>query len=275
LGRADLHSHSICSDGVLSPAELLDVASKARLGAFSITDHDSIDAYRNLPADRPELDLIVGVEISAFHDGGEIHILGYFVDLDDPGLTGLLGRMAASRRERAGRILDRLGAVGIRFPAQERSRLLSIPCVGRPHIARALVGSGTAATRRDAFNRYLVPGTPGFERKADLPAAREVVEIITRAGGVAVWAHPGTDCLIDPRPLALLQSCGLAGLEAYHPSHTRGGAQSLATLARRRGLVSTGGSDFHGDGREGARVGDVAVGTEVVELLARRRGRVS
>jgi 3',5'-nucleoside bisphosphate phosphatase len=259
----------------LSPAELVSAAREARLAVLSITDHDSLDAYCSLPEGPLGVELVVGVEISAFHDGGEIHILGYFVDPDDAELSSLLDRMVRARRERALRIVDKLSAAGVRFSRTEVDRLMSNKLVGRPHIARAMVENGTVSTRKEAFSRYLTPGTPGYERRPDLPSAKETVSIIARAGGVSVWAHPGTNCMIDPTPLVELQQFGLAGLEVHHPRHSSGEGVALATFARQRGLVATGGSDFHGDGREGVLVGDYAVGTEVVELLARRRGRLT
>jgi len=245
------------------------------LDAFSITDHESLEAYDQLPDPPLGLALIVGVEISAFHDGGEIHLLGYFVNPDDPRLSKLLTRMVRTRRERALRILDRLALVGVRFSQGELDRLMSNKLLGRPHIARAMVENGAVSTRKEAFARYLTPGTPGYERRPDLPSAREALSIIAQAGGVSVWAHPGTECMIDPTPLVELQQYGLSGLEAYHPRHSSGEGAALATFARQRGLIPTGGSDFHGDGREGALVGDYAVGTEVIELLARHRGRLA
>jgi predicted metal-dependent phosphoesterase TrpH len=263
------------SDGLLEPAALVAAAREASLSALSITDHDTLDAYRDLDGSDPGVRLVVGTELSAFHDGGEIHILGYFVDPDHAGLNSIVERAARSRRARADRMLARLAAAGVRIPDEERARILDNRRVGRPHIARAVVAAGAAATTREAFNRFLVPGTPAYERKPDLPSAGEVLRAIAAAGGVAAWAHPGTDCLIDAGPLRQLQDAGLAGLEAYHPRHSRGEMESLAQLARRRGLIATGGSDFHGDGREGARVGDHAVPVEVIDELAQRRGRGS
>ncbi|MBI4859021.1 MAG: PHP domain-containing protein [Candidatus Riflebacteria bacterium] len=274
MGKADLHSHSTCSDGVLKPAELVEAARRARLSVLSITDHDSVDAYRDLPSTGPGLELVVGVEISVFHDGGEIHVLGYFVDPACPELASLLARMSRARQERAARILDRLAAAGIELPPERRAPLLANPHVGRPHIARALVEAGAVASRREAFRRFLVPGAPGYERRSDLPSGHEALKIIATAGGVGVWAHPGTDCMIDSGPLTELERSGLRGLEAFHPSHTRGEMESLALFARRRGLIVTGGSDFHGDGREGAKVGDCAVDAAVVKRLEVHRGRM-
>jgi predicted metal-dependent phosphoesterase TrpH len=273
LGRADLHSHTTYSDGLYSPTELLDAAKKAGLSALSITDHDTLEAYRHLPAAPWGLNIVIGLEISAYHEGGEIHILAYFVNPEQPELVHLLDRLATARILRAERILTRLSAAGVELSAQARADLLSQNRVGRPHIARALVQSGVAHSRADAFRRFLTPGTPGYERRADLPDAGEVLGVIRCAGGVGVWAHPGADVMTDARGLSRLQSFGLAGIEAYHPSHSTGEREALAKFAKRRGLVATGGSDFHGDGREGAKVGDHGVALEVLDQLAGYQGR--
>jgi predicted metal-dependent phosphoesterase TrpH len=273
LGRADLHTHTTYSDGLHSPAEILAAAQKARLAALSITDHDTLEAYRHLPAVPEGLDLVTGLEISAYHEGGEIHILAYFVNPEQPELVHLLDRLGRARVDRTERILTRLSAAGVELSSEARAGLLQQNRVGRPHIARALVQSGVVATRGEAFKRYLTPGTPGYERRADLPPASEVLATIAVSGGVGVWAHPGADVMTDARGLSHLQSFGLAGLEAYHPSHSTGERDALAKFAKRRGLVATGGSDFHGDGREGAKVGDHCVGLDVLDQLAGYRGR--
>jgi predicted metal-dependent phosphoesterase TrpH len=273
VGRADLHSHTNLSDGLLSPSELLEAARRARLAALAITDHDTLDAHRSLPPGDHGFEIITGIEFSAFHDGHEMHVLAYFVDPDHPAMTTLVDRSIAARQSRARRILMRLEQNGIQLPAADVEALLASNRVGRPHIARAMVAAKVVGTTTEAFRRYLTPGTPGYERRPDLPAAAEVIAAVRDAGGVAVWAHPGTDCLIDARATGQLQDAGLAGLEAYHPRHSRGEMEKLALFAKRRGLVATGGSDFHGDGREGAKVGDHGVGLDVLDQLKDRRGR--
>lgn len=274
MGRADLHSHTNLSDGLLSPDELIHEARRAGVTVLSITDHDTLDAYAQLPAADLGLELVVGLELSAFHDGSETHILGYFVDCAAPELTRLIERASGARVARAKRMLKRLEEAGISIPAEKMAQLLANNRVGRPHLARALVEAGLVPTQKDAFKRYLTPGTPGYERRPDLPGGPETVRAIVAAGGAAVLAHPGTDCLADARALDELVHAGLAGLEVYHPRHTRSETESLARFAQRRGLVATGGSDYHGEGREGARVGDRTVGAAVVdELRARTRKR--
>jgi predicted metal-dependent phosphoesterase TrpH len=272
VGRADLHSHTNLSDGLLSPDELIREACRAGVEVLSITDHDTLDAYAHLPAGDLGVELVMGLELSAFHDGSETHILGYFVDPKAPALVSLIERSVEGRLSRARRILERLEAAGVRIPDDKKHDLFANNRVGRPHIARAMVDAGVVASVKDAFKKWLTPGMPGYERRPDLPDGKETVRAIVAAGGAAVLAHPGNDCLADPRPVDELIGAGLAGLEVYHPRHTRSETESLARFASGRGLVATGGSDYHGEGREGARLGDRCVGTDVVDVLRRRAG---
>jgi len=275
LGRADLHSHTTLSDGLLSPSELLDAARRAGVSILSITDHDTLAAYDELPPGDLGLELVMGLELSAFHDGSEVHILGYFVDPASPPLAALVERAVAGRIARARRILERLAAAGVRIPEERQTELLANNRVGRPHIARAMVQAGAVGSTKEAFRFWLTPGTPGYERRPDLPDGREAVRAIVAAGGVASLAHPGTDVMFDPKPLDELIGAGLAGLEVHHPRHSRSETEKLERFARGRGLVPTGGSDFHGEGKEGTRLGEVGVGQDTVDALLRARRRAA
>lgn len=273
MPNADLHSHTTLSDGLLKPVELLASALAAGVKVLSITDHDTCDAYAELQGD-VGLTLVKGVELSAFHDGHEVHVLGYFVDPEAPALATILSRAVAARLSRARRILERLEAAGAKIPGDLAAELLTNHRVGRPHIARAMVRAGLVASTKDAFRAWLVPGMPGYERRPDLPDAREAVRAIVAAGGVASLAHPGSDCISNSRPLQLLIDAGLKGLEVYHPRHSKGEITRLEHFRIAKGLIATGGSDFHGEGREGARLGDTGVGLAVIEELSRFRQAV-
>lgn len=254
------------SDGLLKPAELVGAALKAKVPVLSITDHDTLDAYRELDGD-VGLQLVRGVELSAFHDGHEVHVLGYFVDPEAPQLVSLVGRAVEGRLARARRMLGRLEEAGVKIPADLQAELMSNHRVGRPHIARAMVKAGVVGSTKEAFRFWLTPGMPGYERRPDLPDAKEAVRAIVAAGGVASLAHPGTGCISEPRPFQELVDAGMRGLEVYHPSHSRSEVGQLERFAKERGLVPTGGSDFHGEGREGAAVGDTGIDLFVLEKL--------
>jgi len=242
----DLHSHTTASDGLLSPAALLDAAAAAGLTVLAITDHDTtagfVDAARLLAA-RP-LELVPGIEISAVHDGRDVHLLGYFLDPSSPRLTEFLERQRIDRRRRVLEMTDRLTSLGHPVDPdpilQAASRGRS---VGRPQIADALVAAGHVRSREEAFHRFLEHGGPAFvPRRGASPL--DVVRIIHEAGGLASLAHPGVyqrDHLIEA-----LAAEGLDALEARHADHEPAVEEHYRRIAERLGLLVTGGSDFHG-----------------------------
>ena len=243
----DLHSHTTASDGVLSPAALLDAAAAAGLTILAITDHDTTTGYleaARLPR-RPALELIPGIEISAVHDGRDVHVLGYFLDPVSASLTEFLDRQRSDRRRRVVEMAERLSALGrpidatgiVNAAARGRS-------VGRPQVADALVAAGHVRSRDEAFDRFLEYGGPAYvPRRGASPAA--VIRIIHDAGGLASLAHPGVhdrDHLIDA-----LATEGLDAIEARHSDHDSQTEMRYRRTAARLGLLVTGGSDFHGD----------------------------
>ena len=244
----DLHSHTTASDGWLSPAALLDAAAAAGLTVLSITDHDTIAGYldaRRLLGGRA-LELVPGIEISAVHEGRDVHVLGYFVDPAASRLTDFLDRQRSDRRRRVVEMTDRLSSLGRPvdprpiLEAAERGR-----SVGRPQVADALVAAGHVRSRDEAFRRFLEAGAPAYvPRRGASP--REVVSIIHDARGLASLAHPGVhhrDHLIEE-----LAAAGLDAIEARHSDHDPGTEARYRRTAARLGLLVTGGSDFHGNG---------------------------
>lgn len=242
----DLHSHTTASDGVLSPAALLDAAAAAHLTVLAITDHDTIAGYLDaarLPGGRP-LELVAAIEISAVHDGRDVHVLGYFLDPSSSRLMEFLETQRGDRRRRVLEMTDRLRALGHAIDPQPileacaRGR-----SVGRPQIADALVAAGHVRSRDEAFRRFLEHGGPAFvPRRGASPA--EVVRIIHDARGLASIAHPGVhnrDHLIES-----LAADGLDAIEARHSDHDEATEEHYRGMARRLGLLVTGGSDFHG-----------------------------
>ena len=243
----DLHSHTTASDGLLSPAALLDAAAAAGLTVLAITDHDTTAGYldaRRLLAGR-SLELVSGIEISAVHDGRDVHVLGYFLDPFSARLTDFLEGQRTDRRRRVLEMTDRLGSLGHPIDpepileAASRGR-----SVGRPQIADALVSGGHVKSRDEAFRRFLEHGGPAFvPRRGASP--REVVRIIHEAGGLASLAHPGVhqrDQLIDE-----LAAEGLDAIEVRHSDHDAAVEGRYRRTASRLGLLVTGGSDFHGN----------------------------
>lgn len=282
--QVDLHAHTARSDGVLPPLELH--AQMRRWGSriVAITDHDTLAGARELLAaglggraeDGPRI--IVGVEINTSPDAAtrarageaardsELHILGLGVDPQDDAFEALLAGQRAGRRSRLEETLARLDGMGLPV----RDRLPSMPggidALGRPHVARALVRAGHAASLDDAFRRYLEPGAPAYVRREGI-GPRVAIEAIGAAGGIASLAHaswaPATGPLID-----LLRDWGLGGLEVHYPGWDEATLEAMSACAEARGLLATGGSDYHGDrGDYAAAQAGLHVPTEVGERL--------
>jgi len=226
------------------------VVQAARVGGLHIialADHDTVAGVATAQAAAAgSLHVIPALEVSTHHEGGELHMLGYYVDPLNPALSRFGSRAADRREERMRDMIERLDAVGIHV---EYDDVLAAAgpkpgSIGRPHLARALVQRGYVATMSDAFDRYIGDDGPAFVSTRLLtPAA--AIELIQAAGGIAVWAHPRSD-LLEPMLPALVEQ-GLDGVECYRPRVGPADADRIADLASRHGLLVTGGSDWHGD----------------------------
>jgi hypothetical protein len=280
----DLHIHSTASDGTLSPVEIIDLALRLRLGAISITDHDSIAGSREalLCGVPDQLGFLTGVEISAepppsYAGAGSIHILGYGLRLDDPELNCTLEKLQNARKDRNPKIIARLNKLGISIRLDEVEKEAGDGQPGRPHIAKLLVKKGVAKTLDAAFDRFLGYGKPAYVEKFRIESS-QAIELINAAGGIPVLAHPCLMELESEEQLAeiLLEmvSMGLKGLEVYFPQHSAEQTRRYADLARRHDLLMTGGTDFHGDIQPeiqmGVGKGDLHVPFALYEKLIER-----
>ena len=252
----DLHTHTLRSDGVLTPRELVTAAAAVGVRTLAITDHDTLAAVRELAAEPgaipPSLELWAGVEINTVTDGtrlfwpGELHLLGLCVDPDDDAFEALLAAQRAQRRERFQRMVARLREAGLavddlaeRIPADEREAL------GRPTLGRLLVAKGLAQSVDDAFDRIIGTGGPGYVPRNGV-GPRDAIRAIRAAGGLPVLAH--TADAADRQPvLRELREIGLGGIEVHYHRYDQDTVRSVAAVANRLGLVPTGGSDYHGD----------------------------
>lgn len=251
----DLHTHTTRSDGVLEPAILIRDVAAAGVRHLSITDHDSLAAYRELsaaPGSIPAgLELIPGVEINAIARDiplldGELHVLGFGMDPSDEAFEAALARQRAARRLRFERTVRRLAEIGLPIDAQveaiDHSR---DDALGRPTIARALIAAGFADSVEDAFRRLLGWGSPAYVPREGM-GPRDAIDAIGDAGGLPVLAHFSE----APGQLALLRElkdAGLRGLEVYYRTFAPETVVLVADVAKRLGFVATGGSDYHGD----------------------------
>lgn len=242
----DLHAHSDCSDGVDSPEELVSKARAAGLCALAITDHDAVDGVERARRVSPRgLEIVAGVELSAREGVSDVHVLGYLIDPASRELLDYLETFRSHRLSRAKDIVRKLNDLGM---ALELESVIALAgdrgtSIGRPHIARALVESGQAGSIQDAFTRYLGNHGPAYVPKAFF-AVEDAIRIIHRAGGVAVLAHPGS--LRRDELIPGFVEAGLDGLEVIHPDHTETVRRYYGQLASKHGLVTTGGSDYHG-----------------------------
>ena len=255
----DLHTHSIYSDGTATPAELIRMAAACKLQGFALTDHDTTEGVQETIRLGLDLDVpvISGLEISALHHGYSLHILGYGIDPENPELNRWLERLQQGRMERNTTILEKLTGMGIEINSEEVARLSRCGQTGRPHIARLLIDKGYVKTMNEAFKQYLGRNKPAWCSRFSYTAA-ESIDIIHRAGGVAVFAHPGQldpGMKVQPRIIKELKERKLDGLEIFYPSHTRKMQKRLKGLARQHKLLATGGSDYHGNNRAGGLAG--------------------
>lgn len=281
-GCVDLHLHSTYSDGTLTPAELVAAAAAAGLRAIALADHDNLDgiAPARAAASGSGVEILAGVELSVvWGELSDLHLLGYAFDPDDPPLRQAMAEFRDFRAGRNRRILEhineRLSGEG-RTPLDFAAVLaLAGGTLGRPHIGRALLAAGYVRTMEEAFVRYLVPCNVA---KRYLPAD-QAIRLLHAAGGCAVLAHPyfigiGEERL--PGLLDELQAQGLDGMEVWYGGAGNDAVDRLLTLARRRGLIATGGSDFHHPGGGpalGSGLGNLRVPYLCVEELKERAAR--
>lgn len=281
----DLHTHSTASDGSLPPREVVRLAKARGLTAIALTDHDTIEGLAEAVAAGQELGLevIPGVEISARHPRGSMHILGYFLDWQSPLLAQRLAVLQQARADRNPQIIAKLNALGIPLTLAQVEAVSGGGQVGRPHIARALWEAGYVGSIQEAFDIYLGNDGKAYVSKFRFPPA-EAIAMIREAGGVAVLAHPFTLNPADVAELrallAELTALGLAGVECYYPEHTPEQEALYLALAREFNLAVSGGSDFHGDNKPEVELGRVSIQAKltydlVAGLKARRIAQLS
>jgi len=257
----DLHTHTLASDGALTPSALVARAAAAGVQLLAITDHDTVAGLAQLDAPAPPaLRIIPGVEFSTCWRKVGIHVLGLNIDCANPTLQQGLARQRAARDERAGIIATKLAKLGLGNVLPAAREFAGAAAVGRPHIARHLVDAGHAKDHADAFRRYLGRGKPGDVRQtwAALP---EVIEWISAAGGLAVLAHPAKYKLSNLRLEELTREFAAAGghgIEVLCGRQEPGLTRRLGKLALRHGLLASCGSDFHAPGPHRPEVGEVA-----------------
>jgi predicted metal-dependent phosphoesterase TrpH len=264
----DLHTHTTASDGLLSPPDLVAFARDHGVTVLGVTDHDTLAGLPGAiaAAGAAGMTLVPGVELSTTIPGPEIHILGYFVDTDDEGLTGALARLANDRVERIANVVRLLNEAGYQIRLDDIMAEAHGGSIGRPHVARALIEIGAANDMNDAFTRFLRRGTVGWWPRSPF-SAEQAVELLASHGAIPVVAHPFSTG--DPEGIVRrLLPVGLRGLEVYYGAYDDQQRDDLQRLAGQYDLIPTGGSDFHGPRfREGRELGTVEVPSGVWERL--------
>ena len=250
---ADLHLHTTRSDGRLSPCDLVRCAHAAGVRVVAVTDHDTTDGVEEAMAESTRLGLrcLSAVEVGVQWLGMEIHLLGYFADPREPGLQALLAGLRSAREGRFRAMIGRLRLLGfpITFAEVRRSVAPGSP-LGRPHLAAWVVARGWATDIDEAFRRYLGTGGPAYLPNST-PTPEAVLRILLTAGAVPVLAHPGYGSLVSSEAaFERLLAAGVMGIEVHHPRHDSAMTARLRALAAQRGLLETGGSDYHGYGRD-------------------------
>lgn len=272
----DLHMHSTASDGVYAPAELVRLAREAGLWRIALVDHDTTDglAEAQEAGERLGMTVVAGIELNTeLPDGwGEAHMLGYYIQPEQPAFQRSLALLRDTREKRGERMVERLREQGLEI-TWERVRELAGGAVGRPHLARALMEQGYASSVGDAFAKYLDPGKPAYVPRFKL-TPEDGIKLIKSARGVAALAHPAHIPDLEQVVLPRLVIAGLQGLECYYGDYDDATVERLLDLADQYGLIPTGGSDYHGPNMHPTPLGGRYVPEEAAERL-RRTGEFS
>ncbi len=269
----DLHTHTIFSDGLFTPEEVIVRASQLGFAAVAITDHDSVDGIeRALQAARSRrIEVVPGAEFSCNVNGTDVHILGYYFDYRRSEVQEFFARVRQRRLERAEKMVQKLAELGVVVSFSRVRELAGAGAVGRPHLAQAMVEAGAVANLSEAFERYIGYHAPAYIPKMRLTPA-QVVDFIHKNGGLAVVAHPatyGNDDLLYP-----VIAAGVDGIEVWHPEHNDRAVAHYLEIATKNRLLVTGGSDCHG-GRKLGKIylGDVRLPYKYLAALKARLKR--
>lgn len=263
---ADLHLHTVFSDGTYTPEELIDKAKNNGLSAVAVTDHDTV---KSIPAAMESgvakgIEVLAGLELTSEYEGIEIHLLGYLIDYGNNGLKEKLEVLSRHRVERIYKITDKLKESGINLEAKDVFDIAKQGNPGRLHIARALVKRGFISSTAEAFRKYIGDKCPAYVSGFKL-SPREGIKLIKDAAGIPVLAHPYT--LKRDELIPLFVEFGLMGIEVYYPEHTQAMVNFYLETAKKYDLLVTGGSDCHGEAKSEVKIGSVKIPYELVEKL--------
>jgi len=269
----DLHTHSIASDGALTPTELIARAAERGVRIQALADHDTLLGVAEAVAEgeRRGVRVIPATELNTESEWGDAHVLAYFVDPHDSALGERLRWLRENRGRRIELMVEKLNVLGHTVSLDRVREIARGGSLGRPHLAQALFEAGHVPTYDSAFDTLISKESPAYVSRVGL-APLEAVALVRKHGGVPSLAHPGTVVDLE-RLLPLLVEAGLVGIECHYPSHTPAFTAQCLRLSVRYGLVPTGGSDFHGRGDHGSDLGGVFVPPECIASLETHRAR--
>jgi predicted metal-dependent phosphoesterase TrpH len=269
-GFADLHLHTLFSDGTFTPEELAQRGAQLGLVAMALTDHDTVEGCARMgqACQSLGLEFISGTELTAEYEGHEVHLLGYFLDDRQPKLLAEIKKFQAVRQERILEMVSKLNQMGIPLRAETVFALANCQSPGRPHVGRALAQEGLCSSMDEAFERFLKKGRPAWVPKYKISAA-DAMDLIHQADGLAVLAHPGLNRCDQIIPY--LAENGLDGLECFHTKHSHTQSEYYLALAERLNLAVTGGSDCHGFSKGKPLIGSVKLPGVYLEKLKEAR----
>jgi 3',5'-nucleoside bisphosphate phosphatase len=267
---ADLHLHTYFSDGTFTPEELAGHGARLGFAALALTDHDTVEGCARMAAVcvAADIEFIPGAELTAEHEHTEVHILGYFLDVQNRTFLSEIARFQAVRQQRIHEMVARLNEVNVPLEADSVFALANCKSPGRPHVARALVKAGLVGSLDEAFDRFLKKNRPAWVPKARV-SALESIGLIHQAGGLAIMAHPGLNRTDEIIPA--LVDAGLDGIECFHTKHSTAMSERYLEIAEKFNLLITGGSDCHGFSKGKPLIGGVKLPYEHVEKLKAAR----
>lgn len=271
----DLHVHSSASDGSFTPSEVVMLAKEAGLHYFALTDHDTVEGVEEalkVASTIPTLEVIPGIELSCYYQSREIHIVGLYVDYQNPEFLRELELLKQAREDRNIKMVQNFVDAGIELTIEELKHGNPNSVITRAHFARVLVEKGYCKTKNEAFDKYLGIGCPFYLAKPKV-TPEHVLHLIQMAGGTPILAHPYSykfnkaevETLLD-----YLKTLGLAGMECYYSTYDFGQTQELRSIAAKKGLLESGGSDFHGVVKPDISIGTGRGNLHVPEVLLER-----
>jgi len=267
---ADLHLHTHFSDGTYSPEQVAALGKKFGLSALALTDHDTVEGCPRMAAACADegIEFISGTELTAEQHGNELHLLGYFLDTQNPTLLAEIAKFQAVRQERIREMVAKLNALNVPLAADTVFALANCRSPGRPHVARALVKAGLCSSLDEAFERFLKTNRPAWVPKKKM-SALDGIKLIHQAGGLAVMAHPALNR--SDHAIPELVGAGLDGIECFHTKHSTATSQHYLRIADKYQLLVTGGSDCHGLNKGKPLIGTVKLPYIHVEKLKAAR----